>query len=439
LNSFTKLKKKIIKNNITIAVVGLGYVGLPLSLSFASKGIKVLGIDNDKLKINKLKKRETYISSVPERILRKVLNKSFFPSSNMKLIQKYDVIIICVPTPIKKNKEPIMKYIEDVLSQAKKYLSKNQIIILECTTYPGTTEKYFLPILKNKKFTIGKDIFLGYSPEREDPGNKKFSVLKGNLPKIVSGYTVKCRTLISLLYNKIINKVYKAENIQVAEFSKLLENIYRSVNIGLINELAYVARKLKIDINQTIDAAKTKPFGFQSFYPGPGVGGHCIPVDPFFLAWKAKKLGVNLRFIKLAGEINDLRPIRVFKSIKDQLNKLKLDTSKSKIVVYGISYKKDSDDTRESPALPILNELKKSKYNVKICDPMVNEDTIKTMKKYNFINKKKLFYQFNKSKDIAIIITNHSTFNYEKIKKNFKVVFDCRNSFKKNYKNIIQL
>ena len=438
INAYTQIRKKIKSNKLSIGVVGLGYVGLPISLSFALKKIKVFGIDNDKKKISKLKRNKSYINSVSEKILKKTQNKNFFPTTNFKIMSKCDVLIICVPTPIDKKKKPIMKYIDSVISKIEKYIRKNQIIVLECTTYPGTTEDYFLPIFKKKNFKAGNDIFLGYSPEREDPGNKKFSVLKGNLPKVVSGYTRNCSNLISMLYLKIINKIYKTENIMSAEFSKLLENIYRSVNISLINELTTVTKKLNLNINDIINAAKTKPFGFQSFYPGPGVGGHCIPVDPYFLSWRAKKMGVNLNFIKLAGNINDKRPSLLSEEIKRYLKKIKFKKDKSNIAIFGVTYKKDSDDIRESPAIIILKKLKKICKNIVICDPMLNEMSKKVLKNYKFIENGN-FYKFDRNVDIAIIITNHSTFDYNKIRKNFKLIFDCRNSFKKKQRNIIQI
>lgn len=438
LNIYNKIKKKIKDNRLIIGVIGLGYVGLPISLSFALKKFKVIGLDNDINKISQLKKGKSYINSVSVNIIKKTLNKNFFPTTNIKNIRKCDAIIVCVPTPIDKNKKPIMNYIDNVILKIKKYIKKNQIIILECTSYPGTTEEYFLPIFKKKNFNIGNNIFLGYSPEREDPGNNKFSVIKGNLPKVVSGYTKNCSSLIEMLYLKIINRVYLTENIMSAEFSKLLENIYRSVNISLVNELTIVAKKLKLNIYDIINAAKTKPFGFQSFFPGPGVGGHCIPVDPHFLSWKAKKLGINLNFIKLAGRINDERPLLLCKEIKKYLNKLKFKKNKYKIVIFGVSYKKNSDDIRESPSTIILKNLKKINNQLKICDPILSEMSKKVLKNYEFVENKD-YYNFDKKNDVAIIITNHSIFDYNKIRKNFKLIFDCRNSFKEKQQNIIQI
>ena len=293
--------------------------------------------------------------------------------------------------------------------------------------------------LRKKKYLIGQDVFLGYSPEREDPVDKKFSVLRGNLPKVVSGYTQNCCSLIADIYLQIVNKVYRTENIKSAEFSKLLENIYRSVNISLINELTKVSKKLKVNIYDIINAAKTKPFGFKPFYPGPGVGGHCIPVDPFFLAWKSKKLGIDLKFIKHAGDINDERPLILAKEIISLLKKNKFNKNNCNLVIFGITYKKNSDDIRETPTIKIINKLLKITKKIKICEPMLKKSSNKIFLKYNFILNNKDFYNFDKNKDFAIILTNHTKFDYNLIKDRFKLVLDTRNSFKQKFSNIIQI
>ena len=438
-NYFQQLKKKINKNKLIIGVIGLGYVGLPISLSFALKKFKVFGFDNDRDKINQLKNGKSYVHFIENKLLKKTNQLFFFPTDDYSKIKNCDAIIICVPTPINKKKKPVLKYIKDVILQIKKHIRKKQIIVLECTSYPGTTEDFFLPLLKKKKLEIGEQVFLGYSPEREDPGNKKFSLLKGNLPKVVSGYSDKCAELISLLYLKIINKIYKTENIKSAEFSKLLENIYRSVNISLINELTLISKKLKLNIYDIIKAAKSKPFGFSHFYPGPGVGGHCIPVDPYFLYWKAKKLGIDLKFIKLAGVINDERPIKLSNEIVTYLKKQKLISNNSRIVVYGVAYKKDSDDIRESPSIKILQLLNNFYKKIIICDPKISKFSKRSLNKYQFIENKSDYYKFDKDNDIAIIITNHSYFDYTLIRKKFKLVFDCRNSYNKKFNNVIQI
>ena len=293
-----KIIKKINSKKATISVIGLGYVGLPLCLALSKAKFKVFGIDNNVERVKLLKNGISYISTIKNFQIRKLDNKKFIPTNNFEEILNSDVIIICVPTPIDSRKKPNMKYVKNVVKQIDKYVKKFQTIIFECTSYPGTTEEYFLPILKKKKFNVGKDFFLGYSPEREDPGNENYSVLKNNLSKVVSGYSESCRDIVKAIYEQVSNEVYLCNDIKTAEFTKLLENIYRSVNIGLINELHTVCKKMNINIFDAINAAKTKPFGFNSFYPGPGVGGHCIPVDPYFLTYKAKQLGINTKFIK---------------------------------------------------------------------------------------------------------------------------------------------
>ncbi len=295
----TEIVKKIRQKKITIGIVGLGYVGLPLARTFCKKKIKVFGFDIDKKKINKLKKGISYINYFKNSDIIK-MHKNFQCFSTFEKISNCDAIILCLPTPIKKNKSPEMKYIINSMELLKKFLRSNQILSLESTTYPGTTEEIILPYLK--KFDLGNDFFLIYSPEREDPGNKKFSNEK--IPKVVGGYSKKCLKLGSLLYKLMGTKIIKVSSLKVAEMTKLLENIYRSVNIGLVNELKMLCNKMNVNIFEIINAAKTKPFGFHAFYPGPGYGGHCIPIDPFLLSWKAKKYNFKTKFIELSGKIN---------------------------------------------------------------------------------------------------------------------------------------
>ncbi len=293
----------------------------------------------------------------------------------------------------------------------------------------------FFQYLKKKKFHVGKDFFLGYSPEREDPGNENYSILKNNLSKVVSGYSESCRNIVKAIYEQVSNEVYLCNDIKTAEFTKLLENIYRSVNIGLINELHTVCKKMNINIFDAINAAKTKPFGFNSFYPGPGVGGHCIPVDPYFLTYKAKQLGINTKFIKLAGKINDDRPNEISREILNYIKKNKL---KKNILIMGITYKKNSDDLRESPILKVYNLLnKKMKNKVLVCDPMLSNFNRKTLKNIKFIDLKELDKKsFHKKIDLCFIGSNHDAFNYEKISKNFKTIFDSRDSFDRQKNNV---
>ena len=435
INFSKKIIKKINSKKATISVIGLGYVGLPLSLALSKAKFKVFGIDNNVERVKLLKNRISYISTIKNSQIRKLDNKKFIPTNNFEEILNSDVIIICVPTPIDSRKKPNMKYVKNVVKQIDKYVKKFQTIIFECTSYPGTTEEYFLPLLKKKKFHVGKDFFLGYSPEREDPGNENYSILKNNLSKVVSGYSESCRNIVKAIYEQVSNEVYLCNDIKTAEFTKLLENIYRSVNIGLINELHTVCKKMNINIFDAINAAKTKPFGFNSFYPGPGVGGHCIPVDPYFLTYKAKQLGINTKFIKLAGKINDDRPNEISREILNYIKKNKL---KKNILIMGITYKKNSDDLRESPILKVYNLLnKKMKNKVLVCDPMLSNFNRKTLKNIKFIDLKELDKKsFHKKIDLCFIGSNHDAFNYEKISKNFKTIFDSRDSFDRQENNV---
>lgn len=431
LNNF---KKKIFNKQSKISIMGLGYVGLPLALSFAKSGYNVHGYDIDRFKIHSIKKSKSYISSVSNYYLAKY-KKKFKSSSNINHVENSDIIIICVPTPINEKKLPILSHVKEVMHKLSTIKVKHKLIIFECTSYPGTTEEYFLPFIKKKKLRIGSNIFLGYSPEREDPGNKKFSLEKKNIPKIVSGYTADCLSLTKLLYSKI-SKTIPVENIKTAEFTKLLENIYRTVNIGLINELKKVSDKMNINIFNAVNAAKTKPFGYQPFYPGPGVGGHCIPVDPFFLTWKAKKLGIDTKFIKLSGQINDQRPKLIIKKINRFFTKNNK-FEKLNCLIVGVAYKKDCDDLRLSPALKIIDILQKTKrFKIDILDDKISIKAKSNFNKISFISKKKLNKKTLSKYDFCLIVTDHSNVNYEIIRKHSKMIFDTRNVYKRKYRNV---
>lgn len=433
---------KILKKNFAVAVIGLGYIGLPLALAIAKSKIKTYGYDNDDEKIKLLHNNKSYINTISSKELKKNLRKNFFPSSDFKNISKQDIIIVCVPTPLGKKNIPDLKYVKGVIKDIQNYVRKGQTIILECTSYPGTTEEYFLPIFKKNKLIVGKNVFLGYSPEREDPGNKKFSVLKKNIPKVISGYTNNCLEIVEAFYKIITNKVYRVKSIKTAEFTKLLENIYRSVNIGLINELNEVCKKMNIDINDSINAAKTKPFGFSAFYPGPGVGGHCIPVDPLYLTWKAKKYGIDTKFIKLAAKINENRPINIVSKILKILSRIKKNTKIKRILVLGITYKKNSDDIRESPCLKIANNLFKFyPTKLKVCDPHIDFKKFAQTRHLNFIKHNDLYKTIRLKKfDVLIILNAHDVFNLKKIAIRSKVVIDLVNACHNiRHNNIVKL
>jgi UDP-N-acetyl-D-glucosamine dehydrogenase len=430
--TFSNIKNKILLNKEKIAVIGLGYVGLPLAVSFAKKKIKVIGLDNNKEKIARLKVSESVISTIPSKILKKVKEDILF-SSNFNLIKSCDVIIICVPTPIYiRYKTPMMDHVKDVIDQISKYSIKNKLIILECTTYPGTTEEFLLPKIKKQKLIEGKNVFIGYSAEREDPGNKSFSILNRNIVKVVSGKSKNSLDLVDKIYSKITNKTYKVSNIKTAEFTKLLENIYRSVNIGMINEMKAICDKFEINIYESIEAAKSKPFGFHAFYPGPGVGGHCIPVDPYFLSWKANQLGARTRFIKLAGEINESRPTNIVDQLIDYFQNKNL--SKLKCLLLGQTYKKNSDDLRMSPAVEVMKLInKKISKQIYVCDSNLPK-RLPASKDYKLIDQKKINKAFLKQIDFVLILTDHDNVDYQFIEKNSKLIFDTRNVYKTHLK-----
>ena len=361
VNALENIRKK----HESIAVVGLGYVGLPLALTFAENGFSVIGIDVDQQKINKLRNSESYLKHINNaRISRTIETKKLIPTLDFSEAKKCMAIILCVPTPLNKNREPDLTYVCNTLNSLKKFLRKGQLLSLESTTYPGTTEEVLKPTIESLGFEIGQDFFLIYSPEREDPGNKKYST--ASIPKIIGGITPICREIGIELYSKIIEKLVPVSSTRAAEITKLLENIHRAVNIGLMNELKILSDKMDIDLYEIIDAASTKPFGFTPYYPGPGLGGHCIPIDPFYLTWKAREYGMNTKFIELAGEINASMPQYVIEKIFNLLNERSKSIKNSKILVLGLSYKKNIDDIRESPSLEIIYNLLKRGFNRRI-------------------------------------------------------------------------
>ena len=425
MNYYSELSTKIFNKKSQIAIIGLGYVGLPLALQFSKNKFNVTGFDIDEIKINKLNKAKSYIKHISDKEIKNYKKRIFF-TSDFKKISFCDVIILCLPTPVTKNFKPDLSFIKKTMLKIKKYLCKGQILILESSTYPGSTKQILTPYLN--KFELGNNFFLGYSPEREDPNNKKFKLV--NIPKICSGYSNNCLNITVQIYKKIIKKTIKVSNIETAEFVKLYENIYRSVNIGLVNELKMVSNKLKLNIYEIIKAASTKPFGFQAFYPGPGVGGHCIPVDPYYLSWIAKKNNIKTNLIYHAGKINSSMPRWVVSEI---LKRKKI----KKVLIVGVAYKKDLDDTREAPAIDFIKILRKKKISVSYHDP--NVKFLKSRKLKNMLNSKNLNSNELKKYDCVIIVTNHSNINYDLIKKNSKLIIDTRNILPKNNSNILQL
>lgn len=429
LKYFNFQKKKILSKSLNVGIIGLGYVGLPLALAFAKQNINTIGLDSDLQKIKDLKKGKSYIKTISNKEIIQNLKKTNI-SNKKSIIKKCDVVIFCLPTPLTKNFEPDMSYVKNTFNEVLDYFKKGSLICLESTTYPGTTEELFADKLK-RRFLIGEDIFLGYSPEREDPGNKKFSIDK--ITKVVSGYTKNCLYLMEKLYS-IITKTHKVSNLKTAETTKLFENIFRSVNIGLVNEMKIICDKMKLDVNEIIDAAKTKPFGYMEFRPGPGLGGHCIPIDPFLLTWKAKEYGVNTKFIELSGQINSEMPHYVCDKIIKYFAKKNI-KRKPKILILGLSYKKNTDDIREAPSLKIIEILDKINFEILYYDNYFQK--FPKSRNYNFSKKKYDIYK-NKMKDIdlVVLVTDHDNFDYDYIYKNAKQIVDTRGKFKKTKKVI---
>lgn len=431
-----KLIKKIENKDATICIIGLGYVGLPLIIRFSSVGYKVLGIDRDIKKIRDLKKTKSYINHISDKSLHCFKkNKASF-DSGFEQISKADAIILCVPTPLDKHKEPDLSYVEETVKSVMPFLKKGQLISLESTTFPGTTEEMIVKEIERKRgFKVGEDFFVSYSPEREDPGNKNFTT--NTIPKICGGHTTNCLKIAMKVYGSAIESIVPVSSTKVAEMTKLLENIYRAVNIGLVNEMKIVSDKMGIDIFEVIDAASTKPFGFTPYYPGPGLGGHCIPIDPFYLSWKAKEYDINARFIELAGEINASMPNFVIDKIINGLNKHSKAINKSKILLLGLSYKKNIDDLRESPSLKIIEKLVLKGAKLNFNDPYF--ESIPKLRNFDFNIKFSNISKKNLSKfDCIVIATDHDAYDYAEIQKHSKLIIDTRGIYRKKFKNVIR-
>ena len=433
---FQELKKKIVNKKAKVGIIGLGYVGLPLAVTFAKKGFKVYGIDIDKDRVSRLNKGESYILDVPTsdiNIVRKA--NTFEVTTDFSVIKDLEAVIICVPTPLHKTKEPDVSYIVSAVKSIKKYMKHGQIVVLESTTYPGTTDEVMLPVLESTGLKEGKDFYLAFSPERIDPANPKYNT--ENTPKIVGGISDASTELAKLLYEQVIETVVPVSSSKVAEMVKLLENTFRIVNIGLVNEIMLMCDKLGIDVWEVIDAAKTKPYGFMPFYPGPGVGGHCIPVDPIYLSWKARGHGFEARFIDLASHVNSQMPHYVVDKIADGLNAHKKALNSSHILLLGVAYKKDVKDLRESPALEIIDILNKKNAVISYYDPLFPYLKIGGIDLKCVAFNKESF----KNADCVVIVTDHSDVDYDFVVKNSKLVVDTRNILKgvKDREKIIRL
>jgi len=425
------LENLIKSKKAKVAIIGLGYVGLPHAVEISKAGFDVFGIDIQKNRVDLVNKGKSYIQDVKEKDLKLVVEKNKLKAFNNFLkLKEADVIIICVPTPLDKNKIPDISYIKNSATEIKKHFQKRSLIILESTTYPGTTEEVLLPFFEEKGKRVGVDFFLAFAPERIDPGNK---IPLSEIPKVVGGVTKKCTKLATLFYKQFLKKVFPVSSPRTAEMTKILENTYRLINISAINEISLLCGKMNIDIWEVIEAAKTKPYGFQSFYPSPKVGGHCISLDPFYLSWKAKEYNFWTRFIELAGEINEQMPHYVIVRINSVLNQKSKPINGSKILVWGVTYKKDVADTRESAAYDIIKELFRKKAKVDYFDPFIKKFEVDG----RILKSIKYSSSVLKKYDLVLILVDHSGFDYDEVAKNSKLVVDTRNAIKsRKYKNV---
>ncbi len=434
------LCNKLETKQATVAVIGLGYVGLPLAVEFASAGFHVVGLDLDETKVDLLNSGTSYIKDVSsEQVKTLVEGHRLRATLREEVLIDADVVVICVPTPLSKTKEPDISYILAASDSVKRHLHPGQLILLESTTYPGTTDEVLLPLFEETGLKVDKDFFLAFSPERVDPGNPKFQT--GNIPKVVGGVSQISTRVAATAYRQIIHTVFEVSSAKVAETAKLLENTFRSVNIGLVNEIACLCHALNIDVWEVVDAAATKPFGFMPFYPGPGIGGHCIPLDPLYLSWKGRMHGFEARFIGLADEINSNMPNHVVNLISDGLNKHRKPLNGSKIIVLGVAYKRDIDDVRESPALSIIKKLQQKGAIVAYSDPYIDK-TVMYEELGNHIENVTLDRTVLKYSDAVVIVTDHTCFDYSFIVENAPLVIDTRNStrkFKDTHAKIIRL
>jgi UDP-N-acetyl-D-glucosamine dehydrogenase len=414
-----------------VGVIGLGYVGIPLLDAYISAGFQAIGFDVDPVKTNALNNGESYIAHIGQDVIQGWLDKALFnATTDMSRLAEADVILICVPTPLNDSRDPDLKYVELTAQSIAKSLRPGQLVVLESTTYPGTTKDVLLPILETSGLTVGEEFFLAYSPEREDPGNPNFTA--GTIPKVVGGHDAESTRLSTAFYEQAIKTVVPVTSCEVAEACKILENTYRSVNIAMVNELKILFQRIGIDVWEVIDAAKTKPFGFQAFYPGPGLGGHCIPIDPFYLSWVARKHEMPTRFIELAGEINTSMPQFVIDRVIEALNDQAKPVKGSKIGILGIAYKKDVDDHRESPSFRLMELLIARGAEVSYCDPHVPEVPV-SMRSFNVpkLTGKDMSPEYLQSLDCVLISTDHSCFDYQEILNHSKLVVDTRNAMGK--------
>ena len=428
------LKEKILSKKAQIGVVGVGYAGLPLAMEFARSGFRVHGIDVDDEKVKDLNEGKSHIEDVKDDMLQFAIRAGCFEAhSDYEVVSQLDCVILCVPTPLRQTKDPDISYIVNAAQAVKKHLHKDMLIVLQSTTYPGTTDEVLRAEFESENVQIGKDLFLGFSPERIDPGNLKFTIK--NTPKIVGGITPQCTEMAKTLYEQAIDSVIPVSSAAAAEMVKLLENTFRAVNIGLVNEITISCEKLGISVWEVIEAAATKPFGFMPFFPGPGLGGHCIPIDPLYLAWKLKMLNYNARFIELASEVNTQMPEYCVYRIVGVLNRHQKCVNGTKVLLIGLTYKKDVSDVRESPALDIMRLLENGGAQVDYSDPYVSQLSVDDVVKKSVSLEPATIQEY----DLLVMVTDHSDFDYAMIQKSAQLIFDARNVFREAFDNVVKL
>jgi len=432
----SEFKSKLDDRSAKVGVVGLGYVGMPLAAAFAKAGFKVTGVDVNQERVDNLNKGINHIPDVDDNKLKELVqSRQFHATTDFSEVKTLDALSVCVPTPLNKLKDPDVSYILSALEKLGPYLHHKMLFVLESTTYPGTTREMILPKIEELGFTIGEDFFLCFSPERIDPGNERYTVT--NTPKVIGGITPNCTKAGQALYSAILETVVPVTSPEAAEMTKLLENTFRSINIGLVNEMAVMCEKLGVDVWEVIDAAATKPFGFMKFTPGPGLGGHCIPIDPFYLAWKMKTLDYRARFIELAGEINTGMPNHIYRMTMRSLNAVGKPVFNSNILIIGVAYKKDIDDVRESPALDVMQLLEDSGARISYYDPFVPKLIWKDGQIESIPD---LSRDVLNRADAVVIITDHTSIDYELVRKNAALIIDTRNVYPLNGdKHIVRL
>lgn len=435
MTHFEQLRDRLRDRSAVIGILGLGYVGLPLVLRYTEVGYRVLGFEIDQDKADKLNTGGSYIEHIPATRIAQALEAGFQATTDFSRASECDALIICVPTPLNKYREPDLSFVINTTEAVTPHMRPGQVLSLESTTWPGTTDEELLPRVEARGLKAGQDVFLVFSPEREDPGNPNFSTR--SIPKVVGGHTGACKEVGMALYGQTIDKLVPVSSTRVAEMTKLLENIHRAVNIGLVNELKMVCQRMQIDIHEVIRAASTKPFGFTPYYPGPGLGGHCIPIDPFYLTWKAREYGLNTRFIELAGEVNTHMPEWVIGQLVDALNERGKALKGAKVIVLGIAYKKDVDDMRESPSVELMEILRHKGATISYSDPHV--PVFPKMREHEFdLTSVELTAQTLAEADCVLIATNHKNFDYEMIRQKARLIIDTRGVYSEAEAHIVK-